>query len=439
MKVIAVYPGRFHPFHKGHAQSFKQLADSFGLKNTYLALSQKQEMPKSPFSASDRAKMAMALGIPKENIISVKNTYGGDEYIQRFEQAGLDPNQTALVFGVSAKDMDEDPRFSFAPKKDGNPSYLQPYGNNLQPMTKHAYVTTTDVGEFPVAGTVMRDASAIRAAYMKGNEKTRNKILSDLYGPKAAKLLKPIFDSNLQLTENFYNKLKQLKQKLAEAHPKSVDLELHANQLNELAPGGEFGGGASYFLTIARAWYYHDLTELGKLSKQGKLKSPLQHIMNAQMAVEKMLDKGIMAPDGVKRKYTIDYNANYDGVIIYSDDYYEYSDYDETGNTIDERTGKPWGEYDYMEFNDDQLKSGILEGLVLQPEDLVDIYIKGKTAKGNNLSAKIGQGVPNKHVLKYIDFLAKKYRVNPSAIVYGPSSVNRAVAENNKEDYLEEK
>jgi hypothetical protein len=215
MKVIAIYPGRFHPFHKGHAASFKQLADSFGIQHTYLALSEKQEQPKSPFSAGDRAKMAMALGIPKENIISVRNTYGGDEYIQRFQAAGINPEQTALVFGVSGKDMGADPRFSFAPKKDGNPSYLQPYGSQLQPMTKHAYVVTTNVASFPIAGQDMTDASQIRSAYIKGNQKMKQQILVDLYG-NTAKLIKPVFDASLNLTESLKQRILALKERMQE-------------------------------------------------------------------------------------------------------------------------------------------------------------------------------------------------------------------------------
>ena len=132
MKVVAIYPGRFHPFHKGHASSFKQLAEKFGLDNTFLAISAKQEQPKSPFSAQDRAKMAVSLGIPSKNIIAVRNPYAAQEYI---DQLNLDPEQTALIFGVSKKDMEgepalgipPDPRFGFKPKKDGSLSYLQPF------------------------------------------------------------------------------------------------------------------------------------------------------------------------------------------------------------------------------------------------------------------------------------------------------------------------
>ena len=222
MQVIGIYPGRFHPFHKGHASSFKQLAQKFGLDNTYLAISAKQEQPKSPFSAQDRASMAKSLGIPDKNIIAVRNPYGAQEYI---DQLNLDPEQTAIVFGVSKKDMEgdpqlgiaPDPRFSFSAKKDGSPSYLQPFNpKKIDPMSQHGYVMSTDVAEFPIAGKSMRDASAIRKAYAGADNKTKMRILKDLYGDAAEKM-KPIFDNNLQVTENIIRLISAIKPLLAEA------------------------------------------------------------------------------------------------------------------------------------------------------------------------------------------------------------------------------
>jgi cytidyltransferase-like protein len=221
VRTIGIYPGRFHPFHKGHAASFKQLAQQFGLGNTYLAISSKQEQPKSPFSAQDRAKMAVALGIPSENIIAVRNPYAAQEYIDQLE---LDPEKTAIVFGVSKKDMEgepalgipPDPRFSFAAKKDGSASYLQPYTKDVKPMSQHGYIMSTDVAEFPIAGKTMRDASAIRKAYAGADEKTKMKILGDLYGDAAEKM-KQVFDNNLQITEGIRRLINAIKPMLSEA------------------------------------------------------------------------------------------------------------------------------------------------------------------------------------------------------------------------------
>jgi nicotinamide mononucleotide adenylyltransferase len=48
-KTIAVYAGRFHPFHIGHAGVYKELANRFGAQNTFITTSGKVDPPNSPF------------------------------------------------------------------------------------------------------------------------------------------------------------------------------------------------------------------------------------------------------------------------------------------------------------------------------------------------------------------------------------------------------
>jgi len=104
---------------------------------------------------------------------------------------------------------------------------------------------------------------------------------------------------------------------------------------------GDSGDSGNYFQALASAWY-NGTFDSGSLQKGIK----------SQQDVERLLNRGIVCPDGVTRKLHIDYNANFDGVEIYSDDYYEYGDHDDT---IDSRTGQKWGPYDFMAFSDDQL------------------------------------------------------------------------------------
>ena len=113
--------------------------------------------------------------------------------------------------------------------------------------------------------------------------------------------------------------------------------------LFEFAPAGG-GGSGNYFQELASAWY-NGTFDSGSLQKGIK----------SQQDVERLLQRGIVGPDGVTRKYAIDYNSDFDGVVISSDDYYEHSDYDEQGQEVDSRTGQKWGPYDYMEFGDEQL------------------------------------------------------------------------------------
>ena len=115
--------------------------------------------------------------------------------------------------------------------------------------------------------------------------------------------------------------------------------------VNEFASAG--GGGGNYFKELASAWY-NGVFDTGSLPRGIK----------TQEDVERLLNRGIVCPDGKTRKLHIDYNSDFDGVEIYSDDYYEYGDYDDT---IDSRTGQKWGPYDFMAFSDEDLSESLNE------------------------------------------------------------------------------
>ena len=117
-------------------------------------------------------------------------------------------------------------------------------------------------------------------------------------------------------------------------------------RLREFAPAGG-GGSGDYFQALASAWY-NGVFDTGSLQKGIK----------SQEDVERLLNRGIVCPDGKTRKLHIDYNSDFDGVEIYSDDYYEYGD--ESGE-LDSRTGQPWGPYDFMAFSDEDLSEGLTE------------------------------------------------------------------------------
>jgi hypothetical protein len=146
------------------------------------------------------------------------------------------------------------------------------------------------------------------------------------------------------------------------------------SQVNELAPSPGGPDSGDYFRTLASAWY-NGAYDSGSLQKGIK----------TNQDIERLLQRGIVAPDGVARKYNIDYNSDFDGVIIFSDDYYEHGDHDDT----DSRTGKPFGPYDYMEFSDDELSEGIYESAELVEEfDLIESIIE-RLAAHNGVDADV--------------------------------------------------
>ena len=139
--------------------------------------------------------------------------------------------------------------------------------------------------------------------------------------------------------------IKELEKQLVEG---DVERRLREEfeQFNEFASNGG-GDGGNYFRELASAWY-NGTFDSGSLQKGIK----------SQQDVERLLNRGIVCPDGKTRKLHIDYNSDFDGVEIYSDDYYEYGDYDDT---IDSRTGQKWGPYDFMAFSDEDLSEGLNE------------------------------------------------------------------------------
>jgi len=178
--VIVIYPGRFHPFHKGHKGVYDLLNGKF--KNVYIATSDKVEADKSPFSFDEKVKIMNLTGVPTSDILKVKQTYNGNEYMSRFN------NSYGLIFAVSEKDMLDDPRFNFPAsgmslKKNGEPAYLQKFTdlNSVEDMTKHGYIMTVPTTSFKVAGHDVNSASQIRSLLGSENVDDAKQAFVDLY------------------------------------------------------------------------------------------------------------------------------------------------------------------------------------------------------------------------------------------------------------------
>jgi len=196
MQVLVIYPGRFQPPHRGHAASYEALVNKFGQDNVYVVTSNVTAPVTNPFNFADKTMLLTKLGIPAGKIAQVQNPYQAQEIVRDVP----DPENTALIFAVSNKDMAAgQERFKFGTKKNGQPSYMQPYpkdGKKLQALTKHAYVYITPTVNFKVRGADANSASTIRNMYIKGNQSDRRGIIHDLYGIDDA-TIKNAFDKKL--------------------------------------------------------------------------------------------------------------------------------------------------------------------------------------------------------------------------------------------------
>ena len=178
--VIVIYPGRFHPFHKGHKGVFDLLNSKF--KNVFIATSDKVEAEKSPFSFDEKVKIMNLTGVEQSNILKVKQTYNGEEYKSRFN------NNYGLIFAVSEKDMSDDPRFNFPSsgmslKKNGEPAYLQKFTSmdKVDNMEQHGYIMTVPTTSFKVNGHDVNSASQIRSLLGTENIDDAKQAFVDLY------------------------------------------------------------------------------------------------------------------------------------------------------------------------------------------------------------------------------------------------------------------
>ena len=172
-RIIAVYPGRFQPFGRHHAEAFKWLQKQFGAKNAFVVTSDKVEKPKSPFSFTDKKLIIGQYGI--KNVMQVKNPYKAEELLSQY-----DPTTTAVVFMVGDKDMQEDPRFRIGKLKSGKDSYFQDYKankDNMMGYDQHGYLIVAPHVSLDIPGYGEMSGTALRAALKNGTPKTFKDIL----------------------------------------------------------------------------------------------------------------------------------------------------------------------------------------------------------------------------------------------------------------------
>lgn len=191
MRTVAVYPGRFHVFHRGHQAVYDHLVKQFGADNVYIATSEKYDDKDSPFHYEDKVTMMTKLGIPASRIIKVVNPYKIDEIVDKL---GLDTQQDHLIYALGAKDAQ---RFRYGPD---TALQLLSQTKKLQPVSKHAYVEVVPTATFNVMGQPVTSASQIRKMYQAGNDNDRAQIIADLYGQDDAELTS-IFDQRLGVNQ----------------------------------------------------------------------------------------------------------------------------------------------------------------------------------------------------------------------------------------------
>lgn len=188
-RTVAIYPGRFHPFHKGHKFVYDYLVDKYG--TAFIATSDKQEEG-SPFSFEEKKRMMMLTGVPAKAIVNTKQPYVPNEILSR-----LDASNTAAVFGVGAKDMDgSNPRFKVGLKKNGEPTYYQHNKDTRETFDVHGYLEVVPTQKFTVLDEPATSATELRKQYATLDDEQAKKFIVDLFGAFDEQVMQ-IMDSKL--------------------------------------------------------------------------------------------------------------------------------------------------------------------------------------------------------------------------------------------------
>ena len=188
MKQVVVMPGGFHPFHAGHAALYQSARQAFPSADVYVAAT--NDTSTRPFPFAIKEKLAKLAGVEPGHFIQVKSPFQALEITQKFN-----PEDTQLIFVRSEKDATKPPQPGGV-KKNGEPSYLQPYNkNSTAPMSQQGYMAYLPTVEF---GPGMTSATEIRTAWPKLNEKRRTSLVMSLY---------PKTQSNPKLAANVVNML----------------------------------------------------------------------------------------------------------------------------------------------------------------------------------------------------------------------------------------
>ncbi len=187
--VVAIYPGRFQPMGQHHAKVYDWLAGKFGKQNTYIATSDKVQLPKSPLNFREKLQVIRKHGIT--NVSQEKNVYAPENILKKYN-----PETTAVVFVYGKKDAG---RLKYT-KKDGSPGYFQDYAkskSNLKGYEQHGYVVISPHIELKVPGFGEMSGTTIRAALATADMKTFKNIMG-WYDPKIYQLLRKKFSQVLE-------------------------------------------------------------------------------------------------------------------------------------------------------------------------------------------------------------------------------------------------
>jgi len=198
-KTVVIYPGRFHPFHKGHASVYNKLKQQFPTADVFITTSDKQEPNKSPFSFEEKKIMMQSAGVDPNDIKQSTTTYSvGGKIAPNQALEGYDLEKTKVIFAGGERDVGRFPD-DYLNNPD-TPLHFYKDKENLKFVNENGklngYLMKVPTVQYNVLGEPTGGATDIRNKYKNSDEKTRRDIIMDLYGSMDEEV-KRIFDNKL--------------------------------------------------------------------------------------------------------------------------------------------------------------------------------------------------------------------------------------------------
>ena len=182
-RTVAIFTGRFQPFHSGHYSIYQEMVKRFGRENVFIATSDKTEAGKSPFRFGDKEQiMTRMFDIPEEMIVQVKNPYAPTEILQ-----SLPPN-TTYVTAVSQKD---------AERLGGK--YFAPYDpeTSTSGYAERGYFIVAPEMQLDIDG---KNISGTQLRAIFGNPNITDEVKQEIFTKVYGKFDKDIFDKIVKTT-----------------------------------------------------------------------------------------------------------------------------------------------------------------------------------------------------------------------------------------------
>ena len=175
-RIVAIFSGRFQPFHQGHYSVYEHLVERFGAKNVYIGTSNTTDSKKSPFSYGEKHEIITHMfGIPENKVHQVRLPLRPIEILNRL------PEGIAFVTAISEKD---DPS-RFAGK------YYERFPDDVSDLKEYrerGYFVEVPVGGNNISGTEIREVLGNPATDLKAKKES----FREIYGRFDSKIFELI-------------------------------------------------------------------------------------------------------------------------------------------------------------------------------------------------------------------------------------------------------